>query len=83
MIPLGNRVLLKKLQPEDVGNVSIPPGTSIVNEPCIGEVLAVPAHRKDLKVGDKVIFAPAQSLQVYIDEELLYIASYDVIFLKL
>jgi co-chaperonin GroES (HSP10) len=81
MKPYGNRVLLKKKEKNEIEGISIPSiGTSLDNEPAIGEVVAVPDHRKDIKVGDSVIFAPQQSVRLYVDGEELFIASYDVIF---
>lgn len=83
MTPFGNRILVNRLAPGEVEGLSIPHGTTLSNEPCAGEVLAVPSHRKDIKVGDKVIFAPAQSLKIYIEGKEQYIVSYDVVFVIL
>lgn len=80
MKPFGNRVLVNRLTSGEVEGVSIPPGTTVANEPCLGEVIAVPSTRKDLKVGDQIIFAPAQSLKIYIQNKEHYIVSYDVVF---
>ena len=80
MKPYGNRILVDRLPSEAIEGISIPPGTTISNEPCFGKVLAVPPHRKDLKVGDKIVFAPAQSLKLYVHNEEHYIVSYDVVF---
>lgn len=80
MKPFGNRVLVNRLSSGEVEGVSIPPGTTQANEPCTGEVIAVPSTRKDLKVGDRIIFAPAQSLKIYIHDKEHYIVSYDVVF---
>jgi co-chaperonin GroES (HSP10) len=80
MKPFGNRVLVNRLSSGEVEGVNIPPGTTLNNEPCIGEVIAVPSHRKDVKVGDRIIFAPAQSLKIYVENKEQYIVSYDVVF---
>lgn len=80
MKPYGNRVLVNRLSSGEVEGISIPPGTTLANEPCIGEVIAVPSHRKDLKPGDRIIFAPAQSLKIYVQDKEHYIVSYDVVF---
>lgn len=83
MRPFGNRALVNRLSSGEVEGVSIPPGTTLSNEPCIGEVIAVPSTRKDIKVGERIIFAPSQSLKIYVADKEQYIVSYDVIFLIL
>ena len=55
--PLGERVLIKQTEQEEVTKSGIVlPGTASKEKPIIGEVLAVGSKIEEVKVGDKVIF---------------------------
>ena len=55
--PLGERVLIKQTEQEEVTKSGIVlPGTASKEKPITGEVLAVGKEVEDVKAGDKVIF---------------------------
>ena len=55
--PLGERVLIKQTEQEEVTKSGIVlPGTASKEKPIIGEVLAIGAKVEDIIVGNKVIF---------------------------
>jgi len=55
--PLGERVLIKQTEQEEVTKSGIVlPGTASKEKPITGEVLAVGKDVEDVKAGDKVIF---------------------------
>ena len=68
--PLGERVLIKQTQQEEVTKSGIVlPGTASKEKPIIGEVLAVGRKIEEVKVGDKVIFEKYSGTEVKDGEE--------------
>ena len=67
--PLGERVLIKQTEQEEVTKSGIVlPGTASKEKPIIGEVLAIGA-KVDIKVGNKVIFEKYSGTEVKDGEE--------------
>ena len=63
--PLGERVLIKQTEQEEVTKSGIVlPGTASKEKPITGEVLAVGKEVEDVKVGDKVIFEKYSGTEV-------------------
>ena len=63
--PLGERVLIKQTEQEEVTKSGIVlPGTASKEKPIIGEVLAVGSKIEEVKVGDKVIFEKYSGTEV-------------------
>ena len=63
--PLGERVLIKQTEQEEVTKSgSVLPGTASKEKPIIGEVLAIGAKVEDIKVGNKVIFEKYSGTEV-------------------
>jgi len=63
--PLGERVLIKQTEQEEVTKSGIVlPGTASKEKPITGEVLAVGKEVKDVKAGDKVIFEKYSGTEV-------------------
>ena len=68
--PLGERVLIKQTEQEEVKKSGIVlPGTASKEKPIIGEVLAVGSKIEEVKVGDKVIFEKYSGTEVKDGEE--------------
>ena len=68
--PLGERVLIKQTEQEEVTKSGIVlPGTASKEKPIIGEVLAVGSKIEEVKVGDKVIFEKYSGTEVEDGEE--------------
>ena len=68
--PLGERVLIKQTEQEEVTKSGIVlPGTASKEKPIIGEVLAVGSKIEEVKVGDKVIFEKYSGTEVQDGEE--------------
>ena len=68
--PLGERVLIKQTEQEEVTKSGIVlPGTASKEKPIIGEVLAIGAKVEDIKVGNKVIFEKYSGTEVKDGEE--------------
>ena len=68
--PLGERVLIKQTEQEEVTKSGIVlPGKASKEKPIIGEVLAIGAKVEDIKVGDKVIFEKYSGTEVKDGEE--------------
>ena len=68
--PLGERVLIKQTEQEEVTKSGIVlPGTASKEKPIIGEVLAVGPKIEEVKVGDKVIFEKYSGTEVKDGEE--------------
>lgn len=68
--PLGERVLIKQTEQEEVTKSGIVlPGTASKEKPIIGEVLAIGVKVEDIKVGDKVIFEKYSGTEVKDGEE--------------
>ena len=68
--PLGERVLIKQTEQEEVTKRGIVlPGTASKEKPIIGEVLAVGSKIEEVKVGDKVIFEKYSGTEVKDGEE--------------
>ena len=68
--PLGERVLIKQTEQEEVTKSGIVlPGTVSKEKPIIGEVLAVGSKIEEVKVGDKVIFEKYSGTEVKDGEE--------------
>ena len=68
--PLGERVLIKQTEQEEVTKSGIVlPGTASKEKPVIGEVLAVGSKIEEVKVGDKVIFEKYSGTEVKDGEE--------------
>ena len=68
--PLGERVLIKQTEQEEVTKSGIVwPGTASKEKPIIGEVLAVGSKIEEVKVGDKVIFEKYSGTEVKDGEE--------------
>lgn len=68
--PLGERVLIKQTEQEEVTKSGIVlPGTASKEKPIIGEVLAVGSKIEEVKVGDKVIFEKYSGTEVKYGEE--------------
>ena len=69
--PLGERVLIKQTEQEEVTKSGIVlPGTASKEKPIIGEVLAVGSKIVEVKVGDKVIFEKYSGTEVKEGEEI-------------
>ena len=68
--PLGERILIKQTEQEEVTKSGIVlPGTVSKEKPIIGEVLAVGSKIEEVKVGDKVIFEKYSGTEVKDGEE--------------
>lgn len=68
--PLGERVLIKQTEQEEVTKSGIVlPGTASKEKPIIGEVLAVGSKIEEVKVGDKVIFEKYSGTELKDGEE--------------
>ena len=68
--PLGERILIKQTEQEEVTKSGIVlPGTASKEKPIIGEVLAVGSKIEEVKVGDKVIFEKYSGTEVKDGEE--------------
>ena len=68
--PLGERVLIKQTEQEEVTKSGIVlPGTASKEKPIMGEVLAVGSKIEEVKVGDKVIFEKYSGTEVKDGEE--------------
>lgn len=68
--PLGERVLIKQTEQEEVTKSGIVlPGTASKEKPIIGEVLAVGSKIEEVKIGDKVIFEKYSGTEVKDGEE--------------
>lgn len=68
--PLGERVLIKQTEQEEVTKSGIVlPGTASKEKSIIGEVLAIGAKVEDIKVGNKVIFEKYSGTEVKDGEE--------------
>mgnify|MGYP000862668282 FL=1 len=68
--PLGERVLIKQTEQEEVTKSGIVlPGTASKEKPIVGEVLAVGSKIEEVKVGDKVIFEKYSGTEVKDGEE--------------
>ncbi|WP_314292411.1 co-chaperone GroES [Leptotrichia massiliensis] len=68
--PLGERVLIKQTEQEEVTKSGIVlPGTASKEKPIIGEVLAVGSKIEEVKVGDKVIFEKYSGTEIKDGEE--------------
>jgi chaperonin 10 Kd subunit len=68
--PLGERVLIKQTEQEEVTKSGIVlPGIATKEKPIIGEVLAIGAKVEDIKVGNKVIFEKYSGTEIKDGEE--------------
>ena len=68
--PLGERILIKQTEQEEVTKSGIVlPGTASKEKPIIGEILAVGSKIEEVKVGDKVIFEKYSGTEVKDGEE--------------
>ena len=68
--PLGERVLIKQTEQEEVTKSGIVlPGTASKEKPIVGEVLAVGSKIEEVNVGDKVIFEKYSGTEVKDGEE--------------
>lgn len=73
--PLGDRVVIKKIEAEEKTKSGIVLPTSAQEQPQLAEVLAVGnavtegENKVDLKVGDKVIFSKYAGTEIKIDGE--------------
>ena len=68
--PLGERVLIKQTEQEEVTKSGIVlPGTASKENPIIGEVLAIGVKVEDIKVGNKVIFEKYSGTEIKDGEE--------------
>ena len=68
--PLGERVLIKQTEQEEVTKSGIVlPGTASKEKPIIGEVLAIGAKVEDIKVGNNVIFEKYSGTEIKDGEE--------------
>ena len=76
--PLGERILIKQTEQEEVTKSGIVlPGTASKEKPIIGEVLAVGSKIEEVKVGDKVIFEKYSGTEVKDGEETYLILEKD------
>ena len=76
--PLGERILIKQTEQEEVTKSGIVlPGTASKEKPIIGEVLAVGRKIEEVKVGDKVIFEKYSGTEVKDGEETYLILEKD------
>lgn len=73
--PLGDRVVIKKIEAEEKTKSGIVLPTSAQEQPQLAEVLAVGngvtegENKVDLKVGDKVIFSKYAGTEIKLDGE--------------
>ncbi len=73
--PLGDRVVIKKIEAEEKTKSGIVLPTSAQEQPQLAEVLAVGngvtegENKVDLKVGDKVIFSKYAGTEIKLDAE--------------
>lgn len=68
--PLGERILIKQTEQEEVTKSGIVlPETASKEKPIIGEVLAVGSKVEEVKAGDKVIFEKYSGTEVKDGEE--------------
>ena len=76
--PLGERVLIKQTEQEEVTKSGIVlPGIASKEKPIIGEVLAVGKKIEEVSVGDKVIFEKYAGTEVKDGEETYLILEKD------
>lgn len=73
--PLGDRVVIKKVEAEEKTQSGIVLPSSAKEQPQMAEVLAVGAEVKnnEVKVGDKVIFSKYGGTEIKLDNEELTI----------
>lgn len=73
--PLGDRVVIKKVDVEEKTQSGIVLPSSAKEQPQMAEVLAVGAEIKndEIKVGDKVIFSKYAGTEIKLDEQELTI----------
>ena len=77
--PLGDRVLIKRLEAEEKTKGGIILTSAAKEQPLMAEVLAVGPGTEDVKMevkaGDKVIFSKYAGTEIKVDEEELIIMS--------
>ena len=77
--PLGDRVLIKRLEAEEKTKGGIILTSAAKEQPQMAEVLAVGPGTEDVKMevkaGDKVIFSKYAGTEIKVDEETLIIMS--------
>ena len=76
--PLGDRVLIKRLEAEEKTKGGIILTSAAKEQPQMAEVLAVGPGTEDVKMevaGDKVIFSKYAGTEIKVDEEELIIMS--------
>jgi len=79
--PLGNRVWVKRDDPEDLSSIIIVPSSN--DKSVTGTVLSVGIECECLKEGDKVMFPETAGVTIKVDEEEVFLLKEDDIFATL
>ncbi|MCK5780116.1 MAG: co-chaperone GroES [Psychrilyobacter sp.] len=79
--PIGNRVLIEKIQQEEktISGIILP-SKSKNNSSNTGLVLAIGNLEEDIKIGNTVIFKPYSGIEVIGSESAIYILDVEDIF---
>ena len=81
--PLGDRVLIKRLEAEEKTKGGIILTSAAKEQPQMAEVLAVGPGTEDVKMevkaGDKVIFSKYAGTEIKVDEELIIMSQKDIL----
>jgi len=76
--PYGDKILIKRIEPEEVKKGSIIIPDTVKEKPQQGKVIAVGTgkldekgkrHKADVKVGDRILFSKYAGTEVEIDDE--------------
>ncbi len=71
--PLGNRVIIKKLEAEEKTASGIVLPSQAKEKPQLAEILAIGKEVDEVKVGDKVVFKKYVGTEIKVDNEELTI----------
>ena len=71
--PLGNRVIIKKLEAEEKTASGIVLPSQAKEKPQLAEILAIGKDVDEVKVGDKVVFKKYVGTEIKVDNEELTI----------
>ncbi|MBF4695010.1 co-chaperone GroES [Fusibacter ferrireducens] len=67
--PLGNRVIIKKLEAEEKTASGIVLPTQAKEKPQLAEIVAIGKDVEDVKIGDKVVFKKYVGTEIKVDNE--------------
>lgn len=71
--PLGNRVIIKKLEAEEKTASGIVLPTQAKEKPQLAEIVAIGKDVEDVKIGDKVVFKKYVGTEIKVENEELTI----------